>query len=175
MAEATAFDETELHLVLGHVGAGKSTFSRRLALERRALHLNLDDWMATLFSPDRPVADVIPWYRERTSRCITQIWKLTCQLSALRQNAVLELGLIQRADRAPFFERVAASGQILTIHVLEADREVRRARVEQRNVTRGETFAMHVPPAIFELASDLWQPLEEDECPGCEVHFLRTD
>ncbi len=121
--------------MLGPVGAGKSTFSRQLALERRALHLNLDDWMATLFSPDRPAVDVIPWYRERTSRSVAQIWKLACQMSALRQDSVLELGLI----------------------------------------TRGETFAMHVPPAIFELASDLWQPLEEDECPRCKVHHVRTD
>ncbi|WP_293248436.1 hypothetical protein [Nannocystis sp.] len=31
---------------------------------------------------------------------------------------------------------------------------------------------MVVPPQIFELASDLWQPLDTDECEGREIHFL---
>ena len=31
---------------------------------------------------------------------------------------------------------------------------------------------MVVPLAIFELASDLWQPLEADECEGRDVRFI---
>jgi hypothetical protein len=30
-----------------------------------------------------------------------------------------------------------------------------------------------VPPAIFELASDLWEPLDSSECAGRDVRFLR--
>ena len=54
-----------VHLVIGPVGAGKSTYVRQLVQQHpRAVPLNLDDWMATLFSPDRPVqpdADVMGW------------------------------------------------------------------------------------------------------------------
>jgi hypothetical protein len=32
-----------------------------------------------------------------------------------------------------------------------------------------------VPPAIFELASDLWEAPDFDECDGRDVRFLRTD
>jgi predicted kinase len=175
MTNPVRFDEPRLHLVLGPVGAGKSTYARRLSSERRAVYLNLDDWMTTLFSPDRPEADVIAWYVARTKRCTTQIWKLATQLSALQQAVVLELGLVQRAHREPFFAMVAASGHRLAIHVLDAARDVRRERVRQRNTERGETFAMEVPLPIFELASDLWQPLDDSECPQHELRFLRTD
>jgi hypothetical protein len=34
---------------------------------------------------------------------------------------------------------------------------------------------MVVPLEIFELASDLWQAPEGDECVGRDVRFLRTD
>jgi len=44
-----------------------------------------------------------------------------------------------------------------------------------RNQAQGATFSMVVPPALFELASDLWEPLDESECQEREVVFLRTD
>ena len=50
-----------------------------------------------------------------------------------------------------------------------------RARVEERNRSQGSTFSMVVPPAIFELASDLWEPPDADECQDRDVRFMRTD
>jgi hypothetical protein len=52
---------------------------------------------------------------------------------------------------------------------------VRRRRVEERNRTKGATFSMVVPPAIFELASDLWESPDEAECKDRDVRFIRTD
>ena len=48
----------------------------------------------------------------------------------------------------------------------------RRARVERRNAERGQTFAMHVPPDIFELASALWEPPDAAECQQRDVRFM---
>jgi hypothetical protein len=61
------------------------------------------------------------------------------------------------------------------VHVVDAAREVRRARVSKRNEEKGATFAMVVPPAIFELASDRWEPPNADECAERDVRFIRTD
>ena len=101
-----------VHLIVGPVGAGKSTLAGQLGREHGAVRLILDEWMAALFSADRPDVD--------------------------------------------------------------APRDVRRERVEQRNLDRGATFAMVVPPAIFELASDLWEPLDDDERRGRDVRDLDT-
>ena len=43
-----------LHLVEGPVGAGKPTFAGQLSLVHEAPCLVLDEWMVTLYSPDRP-------------------------------------------------------------------------------------------------------------------------
>ena len=59
--------------------------------------------------------------------------------------------------------------------MLDAERDVRRACVEERNRSRGSTFCMVVPPAIFELASDFWEPPDPAECQGRDVRFIRTD
>lgn len=158
-----------VHWILGPVGSGKSTYALALARERAALRLNLDEWMSALFSPDRPDDGVMPWYVERAARCVDQIWRIAVRALEIDRDVVLEIGLIQRRQRAGFLAVIDASGHPLTIHQIDAPRALRRARVVTRNQTQGSTFSMIVPPAIFELASDLWEPLDDDERRGREV------
>jgi predicted kinase len=172
LSEGVERSAARIHLIVGPVGSGKSSFALRLAREQHAVRLNLDEWMAALFRPDRPETGVMAWYVERTQRCLGQIWTLAERLLEAETNVVLEIGLIQRRDRASFFERVDASHRDLTVYVLDAPRELRRQRVQQRNAQQGETFSMLVPPEIFELASDLWEPLDERECTGRDVRFV---
>jgi hypothetical protein len=68
--------------------------------------------------------------------------------------------LLQRRERELFRRRVDGAAHLLTIYSVDAPRE----RVEQRNRERGQTFSMVVPPDIFALASDMWEPFEEGEC-----------
>jgi uncharacterized glyoxalase superfamily protein PhnB/predicted kinase len=164
-----------VHLVIGPVGAGKSTFALGLAREHAAVRLTLDQWMVQLFSPDRPDAGVMEWYVERAARCLEQIWSVAQGITDLGNDVVLEIGLLLRRERERFYQRVKDTGLELTIHVLDAARDVRRERVNERNRAQGATFSMVVPPAIFELASDLWEPPDERECQEREVVFLRTD
>lgn len=163
-----------LHLVVGPVGAGKSTFVLRLCREHGAVRLTLDEWMTVLFRPDRPDDGVVPWYVERTQRCIEQIWQVAQQILEAGTDVVLEIGLIRRHERESFYGRVDARALELTIYLLDAPREVRRARIEQRNRQRGDTFSMEVPPEIFELASDMWEPLTQAETEGRDVRDVST-
>jgi predicted kinase len=170
-----------IHLIEGPVGAGKSTFAAQLSLTQAAPRLNLDDWMATLFRPDRPDSrnapdspdsDVMQWYLERKQRCIEQIWQLTSDLIDTGTSVILELGLIQRQARADFYSRVDASGYELRIYVLDAPKEIRRQRVRERNAARSGTYRMQVPDAFFELASSQWQEPDDVECSARDIEFV---
>ena len=163
-----------IHLVVGPVAAGKSTFALQLCREQRAVRMNLDEWMAVLFAPDRPPGGSLEWYIERTGRCLEQIWTQASRTLEAGSDVVLEIGLILRKDRERFFRRVDAAGHALRVYVLDAPREVRRRRLEQRNRERGETFSMEVPLAFFEFASDRWEPLDELECRGRDVRHVST-
>jgi predicted kinase len=162
-------------LIVGPVGAGKSTLARELGKEHRAVLLILDDWMARLYGADeRPAEGLMQWYVERRDRCIGQLWQLARQMLSVGTNVVLEIGLIRRDERQTFLERVDAFDCGLTMYVLDASRELRRERVERRNQEMGDTYAMQVPPHIFEIASDMWQEPEPDECIGRDIRFLPT-
>jgi predicted kinase len=131
--------------------------------------------MASLYNPDRPSTGNMSWYLERKDRCIEQMWKTACEIMASDRDVILELGLIQFADRQRFYERVEPAGYDLKIYVLHASRDIRRARVKNRNKEQPSTYSMNVPDSIFELASDLWEPVDESEFGAFEVEFIDTD
>jgi predicted kinase len=85
---------------------------------------------------------------------------------------VLELGLVERASRERFYALVENAGYDLIIYVLDAPRDVRRERVRQRNQKKGPTYAMEVPEAFFELASDHWEPINEAELERVEIRVI---
>lgn len=153
-----------IHLVEGPVGAGKSTYAGQLGLRHGAPLLNLDEWMVTLFRPDRPELDFMQWYAERKRRCIEQIWRVAFELIETGTHVVLELGLVQVADREDFYGRVDAAGFDLKVYLLDAPEEVRRQRVRERNTEQGSTYQMEVSEEIFTLANSAWQAPDEAEC-----------
>ncbi|WP_266157491.1 AAA family ATPase [Dyella silvatica] len=167
--------KARVHLIVGPVGAGKSTYALQLAQQHNAVRLNLDDWIAELFSQDRPHEDTMAWYIERTRRCLRQIWKISQSLIGVGTDVVLEIGLIQRHEREAFCAQIDEQAIDLTLYVLDAPRDIRRQRVQQRNAEKGATFSMVVPAEIFELASDLWQPPMAADCAGRDVRFVELE
>ena len=113
-------------------------------------------------------------YRERAARCVDQIGTVAIDLASLGVETILEIGLIQRRERERFYRRLDAAGIDLAVYVVDAPRELRRERVEARNRARGATFSMDVPPAVFELASDLWEPPDAAEIARRAVRFVDT-
>lgn len=161
-------------LLEGPVGAGKSSYAAALMAHQRAPHFNLDDWFVTLYSPDRPEEGLLAWYAERKQRCIEQIWKVATAVLKSGADVILELGLLTRAERQAFYQRADHAAVGLTVTVLLAPREVRRERVRQRNRERKDTFRMEVPDAVFELASDRWEPPDLIEVEERHIRIIDT-
>lgn len=163
-----------IYLIEGPVGAGKSTFAAKLSLSQQALHLNLDEWMVTLFSPDRPSDNFIAWYTDRKSRCIQQIWDLTTQLLDSGSSAILELGLVQSADREAFYRRVDGTDHQLRVYLIDTPLALRRERVRKRNANETGTYQMQVSDEMFDLANRFWEEPTEIERQERNIELVRT-
>lgn len=147
-----------LHLLIGPVGAGKSTYGRRRAVETGGVFLDLDTWMVRLFGADaRPSDNVIGWYLERRERCRGLLWDVSLDVLRTGADVLLEAGLVTAADREAHYGRARDEDLPLRVHLVDAPRDVRRARVLRRNESPG-AFTQLVPPAFFERASDAWEP-----------------
>lgn len=161
-------------LIEGPVGAGKSTHAFRLSRELSAPHIDLDEWMVTLFRPDRPETDFMAWYATCKARCIEQIWWVSCEILEAGSDVVLELGLVTRADRQAFYERVALTDYSLRVVVLDAPEAVRLERVRARNRDADGTFKMAVSDEIFAFANRAWEPPDAVEMSERDIEYLAS-
>lgn len=147
-----------LHLIVGPVGAGKSTFARNTAARRNAIFLDLDAWMVRLYGKDvRPSENVVAWYLERRDRVRELLWDTTLEVVATGTDVLLEIGLVSLAERDAIYAKARDEDLALTVYWVDAPRDVRRERVLKRNASAGEHTQV-VPMEFFERASDAWEP-----------------
>ena len=155
-----------LHLIIGPVGAGKSTLVHALAAARPVVTLVLDQWMAIVYADDTRPTDPrerVAWYIERVERVLRQLEDVAVQAVAAGADVVAELGLIRAAERHAVYERLSAAGVAFDVTWVDAPIDVRRARVIARNAGALATFAHEVPLPVFEMASALWEPPDDEE------------
>jgi predicted kinase len=164
----------KIHLVLGPMGAGKSTYCKALSARIGGIHIALDEWFARLFIQDRPGANYIRWSAERKARLMNHLWTHALSLLASGATPVLEFGLAQRQARMKVYKRARDAGVGLQIYVLDAPREVRRERVLRRNVEKGPTYSGVVSALFFEKASDNWQMPDEVEIGENGIEVVST-
>ena len=152
-----------VHIVFGPQGAGKSTYSRRLAAETQAVHFSIDEWMHRLYGPDLPKPLNFSWIMERVQRCEEQIWVTASEFAQAGGSVVLDLGFMKADSRTEFLGLSESCALPSQLHFIDAPHDVRKARVLARNEERGETFAFEVTPAMFDFMEQQFQRPTEAE------------
>lgn len=158
-----------LHAIFGPSGAGKTTYANAFARREGAVVFILDEWMARLFAPDMPHPIEFEWMMERVGRCEAQIWSVAAGVLATGTPVILDMGLMRKADRARVREIAEGAGLPLQFHYVTAPAEVRRARVTERNVVRGENFAIEVTSDMFEFVEGIFEVPDAAELAGAVV------
>jgi predicted kinase len=82
------------HLIHGYLGAGKTTFSRRLESETSAIRFTHDEWMQRLYSDDPE--QLFAEYAERVFSVMEDQWR---RCLAVNLDVILDFGFWSRAER----------------------------------------------------------------------------
>ena len=158
---------TTVFFICGNIGAGKTTYSRKLASQKNAVLFSIDPWMQNLYAADYdPPAHDFSWLTERVERCKVQIRDIAGTLIEQNIDIILDFGFgdIQSRD----FHRTWAvsSGARTSLHFLDIPVEIRRERVHKRNREKGSTFSFEVTDEMFNYVEGMFLPPSAEELIG---------
>ncbi len=154
---------SKIHIVFGPQGAGKSTYSKKLAIDANAVHLSIDAWMWAMYGADLPKTMNLKWIMERVERCEKQIWATAKQIGRCGGDVILDLGFTKLAKRKQFKALATEQNMQIQVHYVTAPHATRKARVLNRNIEKGSTFSFEVTPGMFDfMEGELHSPTEEE-------------
>ena len=149
-----------VHILCGFIGAGKTTFARKLEASTGAVRITKDEWLIRLIGNDPSIAG----YADIDGRICGLSRDLAFQLAARGIDVIIDEGVWQKEQRALLRQRSEDVGARAVVHFLDTPVEVMRARVVRRN--------LNPAPDSFRISADMWdgylrfwEPPGEDE--GC--------
>jgi predicted kinase len=147
-----------LILVCGLPGAGKTTLAKRIEVERNAIRVCPDEWIAQLLANPKDVVE-----RDRLRDPVENLqWDLTRTYLTQGFTVVLENGFWSEEERSLYAMGALDLGARIELIYLEASLDELWRRVDARNATaEGEIFPM--TREEVENAWRLFEPPRPDE------------
>ena len=154
---------SKLFIIAGNTGAGKTTYSAKLAQQENAYVFCGDEWMKNLFIMDLPDPPSYDWALERTERIENQILNESLKLLTRRINVILDIGFFAKSQRERVRDFYHQHGHQAITHYLDVDKETRWARVNARNTQQHDSYQFQVNRETFEFCETIFEPLDKDE------------
>jgi predicted kinase len=146
-----------VHLIHGFLGAGKTTFSLRLAQETGALRFSPDECMTRLHGDDPPAA-LFNDYLAAILAQLTTEWTRAVQDG---RDVILDYGFWTRAERDATRKAATALGATARLYALDCPEPTARQRIHLRNTNlRGSLF---IADATYDTLLLRFEPLQPDE------------
>ncbi|MEP3244906.1 MAG: AAA family ATPase [Sneathiella sp.] len=162
----------KIYLIVGNVGAGKSTYAANFALQKQAHIFTIDEWMKNLFWMEAPEGDTYEWALERIVRIETQILTETIRLSRLGVPIILDLGFFSADQRTRVQSRLLDEDLRVQTLYLDVDKEERWRRIQQRNSEQGQTYQFTVSREVFDFCETIFEPMDEAELATATIVHL---
>ena len=146
-----------VHMIHGYLGAGKTTFSKRLEQDLPAVRFSPDEWMVALYGHDPP-AEHFEDYLRRVFAITHDTWR---KVTRGGLDVVLDFGFWSRRLRDEARDMAAELGASTRLYALHCGEETARKRCQQRNLDLGGS--LYIAPETFDFLRSRYQPLGADE------------
>jgi predicted kinase len=153
-----------LHLIYGFVGAGKTTFAKKLEKDTKAVRFTPDEWMIALYG------DRAEDFQDKQNRITLLVYDTAKKILATGTDVILDFGFWSRKSRDHARAFARDCGVSCKLYNLQCAEDVMRRRVIKRTAEM-PAGALFIDDNAFNEFKTRLEPLREDE----DAVLIRTD
>ena len=127
------------YLICGFLGAGKTTYSKKLAQETGGIHFNPDEWCVKLFSK----AEYEQNWSECFSKTIDYLWKKASDYAKQGKSVIFDMGFWTKQSRQEATEKSIKLGFLPLVHYVYAPDNILKQRISKRSGTIADYNLKH--------------------------------
>lgn len=143
------------YLICGFLGAGKTTYSKKISNETGAIHLNPDEWCVKLFSKEE--------YEQNWDACFSKtieyLWKEAEEYAKQRTSLIFDMEFWTKLSRDKAIKKAVELGFSPIIHYVYAQDKVLKERISKRTGVIADYNFKH----FDEIKKQFEEPIA-DEC-----------
>ena len=117
------------HLIHGYIGAGKTTFARKLEKEQSAVRFSADEWMVALYGHNPPVEHFAEYFESVDEL----IWKTALDVLQVGCDVIIDSGFWTRVSRDTARRRLHAIRASAKFYSVSCPDDLMRVRTVQRS------------------------------------------
>ena len=147
------------YVICGFIGAGKTTFARKLEKETKAIRITKDEWIIKIFG-NKITSDK---NFERYDKNITELaTDIAFKILKSGKNVIIDEGFWEKSYRNDIKKQLSELGVRPILYYVECPVEKMRERVVTRSKLPPED-SFEISGEMFDSYLKYWQPPEEDE------------
>ena len=147
-----------VHLIHGFIGAGKTTYAKKLEQDTGAIRFTADEWMTALYG-NNPPQDMFAEYEDRAK---IKIWEMTEAFVNRGHDVILDFGFWERAARDETKLRIEKMGATPQLHALQISDDIMLERTLKRTEEMPEG-ALMIDEAGFKKMKAYFESIQEGE------------
>jgi predicted kinase len=147
-----------VYVICGFIGAGKTTFARKLEAETGAVRITKDEWLIRLIGNDPTVEG----FAEFDHKVCGLSRDVGFGLVEKGIDVIFDEGFWEREQRDLMRRRIDAAGAREVLYVLHTPIETIRARVARRNAHPSRDSFL-ISGDMLDYYLQYWQPPGDDE------------
>jgi predicted kinase len=147
------------YLICGFIGAGKTTFARKLETETGAIRITKDEWMVRIFGSKITSNNQFAEYDKNVTALTKEV---AFKILERGKDVIIDEGFWEKSYRNEIKKQLSELGAISILYYVECPVEKMRKRTVARskNLTKD---SFEISGEMFDSYVKYWEPPSKDE------------
>ncbi len=147
-----------VYIICGFIGAGKTTFAKKLEKETGAVRITKDEWLISLFGHDPSIPD----YDKYDQQICEISRRIAFQFAEKGVDVIIDEGFWEKEQRDKMRNKIESLGAKAILYYVNTPIEIMRERTLGRNNNLSRD-SFNINGEMFDNYLKHWQPPNGDE------------